>query len=201
MADIKNVIFDIGNVVIRWEPYAALKIFYPDAAAMNVHLVEIGFFDWNIEQDRGRSLEEGLDHARLHTKHADIFEAYVNGLDKSHGHQIPGTSGIIRKLSDKRVPMYGLSNITEEAYAIVVETAPELRLFSHTTISARVKMVKPKPEIFEYCLQKNGLQPSETLFIDDSEENCQTALGLGLQTHHFQNADSLAKHLQDISLL
>ena len=59
MGEIKNIVFDIGNVVIRWEPYEALSDFYADPEEMNMHLTEIGFFEWNIEQDRGRSIADG----------------------------------------------------------------------------------------------------------------------------------------------
>ena len=201
MGEIKNIVFDIGNVVIRWEPYAALKDFYSDPEEMNMHLTEIGFFEWNIEQDRGRSIADGLNQAKRNGHHAHIFEAYINGLHLSHRNQVPGTAHIIRNLAANSVPIYGLSNITEAAYGIVLETAPELKLLRHTTVSARVGMVKPEPEIFEYCLEENNLVADETLFVDDSIANCKTAERLGLHAHHFRDAAKLNRHLTSLGFL
>ncbi|MDJ0614672.1 MAG: HAD family phosphatase [Rhizobiaceae bacterium] len=198
---IKNVVFDIGNVIIQWQPYEALKSIFPDPEAMHRTLIEIGFFEWNIEQDRGRSWEDGLALiAETQPEYLHIFEAYLRNLDTAHSKQVDGIKHIVEKLHANAMDLYGLSNISNEAYQHVLTAAPHLNLLQHATISAEVGMVKPDRDIFEYCLRHDNLDPVETLFIDDSLANCKSAVACGMKAHLFKNAENLAQELIELGL-
>lgn len=197
-----NVIFDIGNVVIRWQPYNALSHIFSDEASMNEALKRIGFFEWNVEQDRGRSWADGL--AKINQKmpeQAHIFEAYVKGLDVAHSELIPGTSELIQRLHENGVGLFGLTNASLETFEIMKRTAPNIALFRHTSVSAAIRMIKPSPEIFEYCMTENGIDKSDTVFVDDTLENCLGAEEIGLHAHHFSSADNLLLTLKSLGIL
>lgn len=198
----KNIIFDIGNVIVRWEPHNALSEYYPDEESTEEALRQIGFFDWNVEQDRGRSWKEGL--ALIEEELPDavhIFTAYVENLRDAHQNLVPGTSELIEELHTRGVRLFGLTNAAAESFELMRELAPCLGRFLHTTVSSEVGFIKPEAEIFEFCLSHNGLDPSETLFVDDSFKNCEGASNVGLATHHFKGAKALETRLKAAKII
>jgi len=198
----KNVIFDFGNVVFCWQPFRALSGIFADEPEMRRTLTEIGFYDWNIEQDRGRSWQDGLDLVRRDMpEHAHIFEAYHRGLKAAHSQQIPGMAELITALHARGVNLYGLTNAAVESYAAVRATVPVLDLMQDVVVSAIDKVIKPDAAIFELCITRNGLVPGESLFVDDSLANCDGARAVGLVAHHFKDTAGLQAELQGLGLL
>ncbi|MDP5218064.1 HAD family phosphatase [Ruegeria sp. 2205SS24-7] len=198
----KNVIFDFGNVLIRWRPYAALHMHFSSEAEMLACFDQIDFFGWNAEQDRGRSWEEGLAAAeRDHPDHAHIFHTYANGLDAAHGERVPGMSDLIEALHRRGVGLFGLTNAAEASFEAVKKTAPEIGYMRDVVVSSREALIKPSPEIFELCLSRNGIRAAETLFVDDSAANCRGAEAMGIQAHLFTDAATLEADLRAHGLL
>ncbi len=198
----KNVIFDFGNVIIRWRPYMALSGLYASEEDMMQHLKQIGFFDWNAEQDRGRSWQEGLAVIKAEQPdNAHIFKAYMDGLEAAHSELVPGTSALIEKLDQNGVGLYGLTNAATESFQAVQNVAPVIACMRDVVVSGHEKMIKPSAEIFNLCLDRNGLDAAQTLFVDDSKVNCTGAAAVGLATHHFTTADLLEQDLKRLNLL
>ncbi len=199
---IRNVIFDIGNVVIHWRPYDALSHLFSDEKEMTDTLNRIGFFEWNAEQDRGRSWADGFTVASIaHPTHTHIYEHYAKGLEAAHCERVAGTSEIIAGLHDAGINLYGLTNAWLETFEIMKNTAPNLSLFRHITVSAEVGMIKPELNIYEHCLSHNNLESSQTLFVDDSPKNCDGARAAGMIAHCFVNAEQLSIELKAFGLL
>ena len=198
----KNVIFDFGNVIIRWDPYRALSTVFDSREEMDKALVAIGFFDWNKEQDRGRSWPEGVALAKRDMPdHAHIFQAYADGLRPAHDELVAGTSELIESLHNKGVGLFGLTNASLATVDVVKSVAPVLGLMQDIVVSAAEGMIKPDAEIFELCLSRNNLKRSQTLFVDDSLANCEAARALGIAAHHFSDAAGLKADLLDRGLL
>ena len=198
----RNVIFDIGNVIVNWQPYHALSHLFSDKEEMNATLQRIGFFEWNIEQDRGRSWPAALAHIESTLPdYAHVFHAYANGIEAAHSRTVSGTSQIIEELHNNGIALYGLTNAALNSFEFVSKTAPKLSLLRHITVSAKVGMVKPEPQIFEYCISHNNLDRTQTLFVDDSKINCEGAANIGMNTHHFTTADKLRNDLEELGLL
>ena len=198
----RNVVFDIGNVIVNWQPYHALSHLFSDKAQMNETLQRIGFFEWNIEQDRGRSWSAALTHIEnTLPDHAHIFHAYADGIEAAHNGTVTGTSQIIEELHDNGIALYGLTNAALNSFEFMNKTAPKLSLLRHITVSAKIGMVKPEPEIFEYCISHNNLDRTQTLFVDDSKVNCEGATNIGMNAHHFTTADKLRSDLEKLELL
>ncbi|MEE9427543.1 MAG: HAD family phosphatase [Paracoccaceae bacterium] len=198
----KNVIFDFGNVIIRWDPYRALSTVFNSREEMDKTLIEIGFFDWNLEQDRGRSWPEGIAIAKRDMpKHAHIFQAYADGLRPAHDELVAGTSELIENLHNKGVGLFGLTNASLATVDVVKSVAPVLGLMQDIVVSAAESMIKPDAEIFELCLSRNNLERSQALFVDDSLANCEAARTLGIAAHHFSDAAGLMAELLQRGLL
>lgn len=190
------VIFDLGNVVNFWRPFLALNHLFADETEMEATFQKIGFYDWNLEQDRGRSWQDGLTVAeRDDPDHVHIFQAYADGLDVAHSTLVPGTSELIQRLHEKDVPLFGLTNAARASFDAVRMSAPVLTLMRDIVVSADEKMVKPDSAIFRLCLDRNGLAAGNALFIDDSAKNCAGATAVGLDAHQFVDAATLETDL------
>ncbi|QMU59294.1 MAG: HAD-IA family hydrolase [Boseongicola sp.] len=199
---LKNVIFDFGNVLVRWEPYNALSDFFPSKSDMLAKFEEIEFFAWNTEQDRGRSWAEGFMWvADNHPNDADIFDAYYAKLQDAHRDPVEGMPNLVNELINSGVNVLGLTNAAEESFQAARTTVPQVDRMTDVLVSAREGLIKPSPEIFELCISRNELTASETLFVDDNKGNCEGAMAVGLKAHHFQNASTLTAQLIKEGLL
>ncbi len=198
----KNVIFDIGNVIVAWQPYRALGKLFPTEELMNETLDNIGFYEWNHEQDRGRSWEEGLRiiEAKL-PEYAHIFHEYKNGLVAAHSQQVVDTTAVIIELHRKGVGLYGITNAAHETFEIVKNTAPVLMEFKDIIVSSDVGYAKPDLRIYDLCVEKNSLKKSETIFVDDVYGNCEAAHSAGISAYQFKTSKLLKNELIRIGLL
>jgi 2-haloacid dehalogenase len=199
---LRNVIFDFGNVLIKWRPFNALGHLFDSEAEMEACLDQIGFASWNAEQDRGRGWSDALLWAETERPdHAHVFRAYAEGLDAAHDERVPGTTELIERLDARGVALFGLTNAALASFEAVRRTAPVIDRMRDVVISSQEGLIKPDPAIFRLCLDRNGLTASETLFVDDSVSNCRAAEGIGIVAHHFTSAEALEGDLTKLGLL
>lgn len=190
------IIFDFGNVVIRWDPYRALDHIFATRAEMEAVFEEIDFAGWNAAQDRGRPWDEGVAAgAAAHPAHAAVFAAYREGLAPAHDALVPGTTALINRLADRGAPLFGLTNAARETFEIVRNVAPVLKRLKGVVVSGEEGCVKPEAEIFHRCLARFRLTPEETVFVDDSEANCAAARAIGIDAIRFEDAPTLEADL------
>ena len=197
---VRNLIFDVGGVLLDWSPARILERYYADAgeratmqAAIFLHA------DW-LALDQGLITEPELLErverraGRPVPELGNLFQHVRESLLPKHD-----SVALLQTLAARRVPLYCLSNMPVNAYAYLRERYDFWRYFDGIVISGEVRMVKPQPEIFQYLLQRHGLAASETVFIDDHVPNVQAAGTLGLHTVLFANArqceQALAAHL------
>jgi len=200
--DIDSVIFDIGNVLIRWYPERLYRKLFADDAAMQVFYAETGLLTRNIEFDRGEPFATGLaDLAARHPHYADALWAFDKRWPETLDGYIPGTVAILERLRAARVPNFAITNFSREKFDEALEMFPFLRRFDDIVVSGDVKLVKPDPAIFHILLKRQSLEPARTLFIDDNAENIKTAKALGLVTHHYAEPDVLRRELVARGLL
>ncbi|MGH1416276.1 MAG: HAD family hydrolase [Pelagimonas sp.] len=200
--DPRAIAFDFGNVLVHWEPFLALQAHFADHDEMETCLAQIGFYDWNLEQDRGRSWQEGLIIAtNEHPNHRHIFEAYHQNLHRTVSRAIPGMRELVRSLHGQGFALFGLTNAPFGAVDHIRQTVPELDLMRDIIVSADEGIVKPNPEIYQVLLHRSGLEASDVLFIDDNEENCAAAQRLGMSAVQFKGPGKLRLNSQIKSLL
>jgi 2-haloacid dehalogenase len=199
---VDTVVFDVGNVLIRWDPRFLYRKLFADPAGMERFLAEICSEAWNLEQDRGRGWPEAT--AELIARHpdqADLIRAYSDRWQEMVPGEVPGTVAILEALGAAGVPLYAITNFSAAKFAESQDRFPFLRGFRDVVVSAQARLLKPDPAIYRLLLERNGLEAGRCLFIDDSERNVLGAEAVGMRAHHFQNAGTLAAELRALGLL
>lgn len=200
-----NVIFDLGGVLIDWDPRHLYRaMFDGDEAAMERFLAEICTPDWNLSFDAGRPWAEGIaELVERHPHERERIEAYRARWIEMIGGPIPGTVELLARLDAAGVPLYALTNWSVETFALVRPDPAYAFLDRFRTIfvSGELGMVKPDPAIFRHALEAIGAPPERCLFIDDSAKNVAAAAGLGLLAHRFTGPAALHAELLRLGLL
>ena len=194
---ITAIIFDFGNVFVKWDVYAVYNRFFPNPQAVDSFLQEIRFAEWNEQQDAGRPFKEGIaDLSAQFPHYADLIQAYDTYWNDSITEVYDGTVEIVRKLKREGWPIYLLSNFSAEKFPLMRQRFDFLDLFDDMIISGEHNLVKPDPAIFLLTLERIKRSANECLFIDDSLPNIETARKLGFQTIHFQSPEQLERDLE-----
>jgi FMN phosphatase YigB (HAD superfamily) len=194
---VKNVIFDFGGVLVDWQPQRIVERFYAEAT-LRERAREAVFQhpDW-IEMDRGT-----LDESDAAVRFADRMGRPVSEMIALLQHvkesllPIADTIAILRGLERRGIPLYGLSNMASTTFAYLRERHDHWALFKGIVISAEIKMIKPEARIFEHICGTYELDPRETVFIDDSLPNIETAKRLGFSTILFSSPGQCAAELE-----
>ena len=199
------VIFDLGGVLIDWDPrYLYRQLFPDDAAAMERFLTEVWTHEWNLALDRGRPFAQALPELiRRHPHEQARIEAYRDRWIETIGGPMPDSVALLETLHARAVPLWAITNWSAETFPLVRDdpTYAFLNLFREIYVSGSLRMIKPQPEIFHHALAAIGLPAPSCLFIDDNLHNVEAATGLGMETHHFRDAAALAAALRDTGLL
>lgn len=200
---ITAVVFDFGNVLLEWDPRKVYRRYFPnDEEGMENFLREIKFMEWNAEQDKGRSFEEGIAILSREFPHrAELIRAYHDHWQDSIGDEIAGSVEILKRLKEKGFPLYGLSNWSAETFPFALSKYDFFHLFDDMLISGYVGTIKPDPAIFNLLLETIGRRASECLFIDDSPANIRQAKHMGFVTIHFVSPGQLETELKQTGIL
>ena len=198
---IKNIIFDIGNVVIHWEPVAVVKDFFPernDSAQLSAQLFSsqhwIDLNEGKITQDALLSIYE----IELNMNRRVLFNL-MSKLEDSLV-LIDKMETLLFDLSAEGYNLFALTNNTIQLMRFLKERYSFWHLFKETVVSAEIGMRKPDPAIFKYLLEKHTLNPNETVFIDDHEPNTKIAEGLGMKSVNFINYDQCLTKLSQLGV-
>ena len=197
------VLFDLGHVVVEWQPIKLYRDLFDSEEEAQFFVRDICNMDWHIEHDRGVSMADNAEpliakypHYEMQikawrTRWLDMFEGYV-----------PGMPPIIARLEEARVPLYGLSNLPAEIAQETFDAFPMIKLLRDVIVSGTEKTIKPERKIYEIALARMGNpDPSDVLFTDDRENNCEAAEALGINAHHFQGAAGFETRLRSEGLL
>ncbi len=193
------VVFDLGGVLIDWNPrYHFREVFAGDETAMEHFLTEICSPSWNEKQDGGRSIAEAeAELIALHPQLADKIRAFYAGFDRMMRDQIHGTVAILEELHALGTPLYGLTNWSAETIGLGRRRFDFFRRFRGLVVSGEIKMKKPDPAIFHHLLRSHALEAGACVFIDDSEKNVRGAREAGLHALHFTAPETLRRDLID----
>lgn len=199
--NIKNIIFDFGGVLVDWNPRYLYKSHFEDENEMEYFLKNICTEEWNLEQDRGRSLLEGTQllqkqFPEFHTP-IELFYAKWEVMLKN---DIPETVSLLYKLKSK-YNIYGLTNWSAETISIAYDRFSFFKEFDGIVVSGQEKIIKPDYKIYQILLDRYNLKAENTIFIDDNINNIKTAKEIGLYAIHFQNPGKLEVELSKIKAL
>ena len=194
-----NLIFDLGGVLVRWDPDAIIAgVFSDPALRAKVKADVLGHADW-LEVDRGTlDLDEairraarrtGLTHDELERLFASVPSSLV---------PFPDSVALLYKLNARGYPLYCLSNMGHASIDHLEREHKFFEVFRGRIVSCRLKLCKPEPEIYQHALQTYGLKAQDTVFIDDVEKNVAAAARLGIHGIQFK---SLAQCERDLRAL
>jgi 2-haloacid dehalogenase len=192
MTEIHHLVFDLGNVLIRWDPEKPFLKLIPDEAERYRFLNEICSPAWNHQQDRGRGWREAEDEliARF-----PQHEAMIRSYRRLWPEMIPGvfedSVAIVERLIDSGLDVTALTNWAADTFELARARFPFLARFRGVTVSAQVGLAKPEAAIFRHHSETFGLVPERTLFLDDNPENVRAARDLGWRAEVFTDAQSL----------
>ena len=193
---VRNVVFDFGGVLVRWQPEAVIAGFYADEPSRAlVRDAVIRHPDW-IDIDRGSLSESAAIErfaARMGRPVAEM-RALMQHIKDSLT-PLPDSIALLNELARRGVPLYGLSNMSAPFFALLKSRYEHWDRFRGIVISGEVGLVKPDPEIFHHLTQRHGLLPAETVFIDDHLPNIESARRLGFRTIHFADAEQCRREL------
>ena len=197
------VVFDLGGVLVDWNPrYLYRRLFDGDEAAMERFLAEVCTPAWNDEQDRGRPFAEACALlVRDHPERRALIEAWPARFEETMAGPIPGTVDILAALRDRGTPLYALSNWSAETFPRAQAVFPFLHWFDGVVISGALRIAKPDPSIYRHLLERYALRPEDTVFIDDAPRNIDAAAALGMRAIRFTGAEALRAELIALRLL
>jgi 2-haloacid dehalogenase len=190
------VVWDIGNVLVRWDPRRLYRTLLPDDASVERFLSEICTDAWNARQDAGRPLAAGTaELVAAHPEEAALIRAYYGRWEEMLDGVIEGSVVLVDELSAAGVPQYALSNWSAETFDRVADRFSFLDRFEAIVISGREGVAKPDPEIFSVLLDRYGLRAPSCLFVDDVEGHLRTAGALGFATERFVSPEGVRRRL------
>jgi len=198
----KILVFDLGGVLIDWNPRYLYRKLIDDEADIDFFLSEVCNSKWNLKQDAGRALAEATaERIALFPEKKSLIEAFYDRWEEMLGGEIGESVEILRELKNKGESIYALTNWSGETFPIAEERFDFLQWFDGTLVSGVEKMAKPDPAIFHLLLKRYELQAEGCLFIDDSKTNIEAAARIGFETHHFKSAAGLRQELIAANLL
>jgi len=193
---VKAVVFDLGGVLIDWDPRYLYRKLLADEAAVEEFLATVCTREWNAEQDRGRPFAEGVaELVERYPAHAAAITAYSERWSEMLGGTIDGTVEVLAELRAAGTPLYALTNWSAETFEIARERFELLSWFDGMLVSGEERLIKPDPAIFRLLAERFGLDPAATFYVDDSEANVAAARALGFDAARFTGPEQLRREL------
>ncbi len=195
---IKTIVFDLGGVLIDWNPKYVYRDIFDTEAEVDLFLDHITTMDWNVEQDAGRTLKKATQLlTRKHPEWAEEIKLYYDRWEDMLGGPIDGTVEILKRIIDsKKYQVLALTNWSAETFPIAQKRYDFLGWFEGIVVSGEEKCRKPFPEIYKILFERYKLNPAETLFIDDNPENVKASKDLGMSAIRFKNPSQLQSVLK-----
>lgn len=200
---INAIIFDLGGVLIDWNPSYVFDKLFDDEEKKKHFFENICTPDWNEKQDAGRSLKEATEElVAKHPQWKEYIKAYYGRWEEMLGGPIDETVEIFKQLKESgKYKLYALTNWSAELFPIALERYDFLHWFNGRVVSGEEKMRKPFPEFYQLILGRFQLTPEHTLFIDDNLRNVKAAEKIGLRTMVFESPQQLRKELRRVGVL
>ncbi|MER8865488.1 HAD family phosphatase [Mesorhizobium sp. M0751] len=201
MTEIRHIVFDIGKVLIHYDPNLPFSRLIPDPDERKWFFDNVCTHDWNIEQDRGRSWEEA--ETLLIAEHPDHEQNIRNFRRHWHEmapHAYDDSVALMERLIDTGHDVTLLTNWADDTFREARGRFPFLERPRGITVSAEIGLIKPDRAIYDHHIAAFGLEPSATLFIDDSQKNVDGAKAAGWQSVLFTDAQTLKADLERLGI-
>lgn len=195
------VVFDVGNVLLRWDPRHLYRKLIPDETRLRWFMENVCTAAWNIEQDRGRPWADAVTElVAAHPEWEREIKAYDERWHETVSGVIEESVAILEELKAKGEKIYAITNFSREKWAESVIRFPFLGTFDGAVVSAHERLIKPDPAIYHVLLERYGLAAGDCVFIDDSAKNVAGAQAVGMQGVHFVEPIDLRAELRGLGV-
>lgn len=199
---IRNIVFDLGGVLVQWDPVHLYRKIFNDELKVQDFLNRICTYEWNLEQDRGRTIHEATrQKIEEFPEYEKEIKAYYHRWDEMFDGIIAENVRILEEyLANDLYKVYALTNWSRETFPIALKLFPFFGDFEGVVISGVEGVIKPDPVIYQTLLNRYNLVPEESVFIDDRKENVEAAIAMKIKgIHYHSSAVSLANELDRIT--
>jgi len=201
---INTIIFDLGGVLIDWNPLYVFNDLIPDEERRQYFFDNVCTMHWNEQQDAGTPIAQATE------ERIALFPAWENEIRAYYGRWVEmlgdanhGTVEILKSLIDSPdYRVYALTNWSAETFPVAksMERFQFLHWFEGVLVSGEEFLLKPQPEIYEAILSRYDIDRSKAVFIDDNYKNVVGSEAVGLKAIHFQTPEQLAEELKQLSV-
>jgi 2-haloacid dehalogenase len=196
-----TVVFDLGNVLLDWDPRRLYRTLIDDPAELDHFLSNICNHDWNYQQDRGRSTVEATEELQaLHPEYAELIGAFYSRWPEMIAGALPASVDVVGELRDAGIRLIGLTNWPAETFPPARERFPFLAWFEGIVVSGEEKLAKPDPAIFSLLIDRYDVDPAAAVYVDDTPAHVEAARRLGMTGFVYTDAVSLRRDLASAGL-
>ena len=199
---IRNIVFDLGGVLVQWDPVHLYRKIFNDELKVQDFLNRICTYEWNLEQDRGRTIHEAtIQKIEEFPEYEKEIKAYYGRWDEMFDGIIAENVRILKEyLANDEYKVYALTNWSRETFPIALKLFPFFGDFEGVVISGVEGVIKPNRTIYQTLLNRYDLVPEECVFIDDRKENVEAAIAMKIKGIHYHSSSvSLADELDRIT--
>lgn len=199
---VEAVVFDVGNVLYRWEPRSLYRRLIGNDRALDAFMSDVVTMEWHHQHDMGRDFADtSAELSALYPEHRDLIALWGPCFNDSLT-DMEGMRSIVERLDARGIPLFGITNFSHEFWPpFRAREADLFDRFRDIVVSGDEKMAKPDPAIYQLALTRFGLSAGQTIFIDDREDNIDAARTEGMAGHLFTDAAALEADLTARGLL
>jgi 2-haloacid dehalogenase len=202
MSAIEAVVFDVGNVLVRWDRRLPYLDHFDDPAELDHFLEHVIPLSWHAQHDAGRPAAEMVaERSALFPRHAPLIADWFTRFNESIPGPVPGSTELVERLHARAVPLYAITNFGADTWAGFAPTFQLRERFRDIVVSGVEKLAKPDPAIFALAQARFGHAAQAMLFVDDSLPNVEAARACGWLAHHFKDSAALEADLRARGLL
>lgn len=188
----RTLIFDLGGVLVDWDPRYLLRQLIDDPDRLEWFLDHVCGADFLDAVDRGRPFPDAVaERVERFPDWRTEIEAYGLRWDETIRGEIPGTGALLEDLAAAGAPLYALSNWPADTFWVARERFPAVRLFRDIVVSGEVGLAKPDPRIYRLALERFGRAGADCVFVDDRADNVAAARDQGIEGVRFVDAAGL----------
>ena len=200
-ARVEAVVFDLGNVLIPFNPRWLFRKLLRDEASIDRFFAETDFDAWNTAMDAGCRFADGIAaHSRRFPHYRVLFETFFARWPETIGEPIAESVEVLRGLQQSGIRTYALTNFSAETYPLAAARFPFLADFDGAVVSGDEGVVKPDPAIYQRLVERYAVVPARAVFIDDKLENVDAARRLGFHGIHFTDPALVRPALRALGL-
>jgi 2-haloacid dehalogenase len=196
------VLFDLGKVLLDWDPRYFYRDFFDDEAALEDFVRRVVAPEWIVEMDAGKPAAQAIaERSRLFPDHAELIARWSAGWPAMLRREIAGSVAILAALRARGLRLYALTNFSTETFPVARARHAFLDWFEDIVVSGEHGLVKPDPRIYRLAIERCDLEPARTVFIDDSAANIAAGRDAGMHALQFTAPEQLRADLIALGVL